>query len=318
MRPAIDEFATSAGRHTMTSIHPLRGAARTMRPAATPALLAVLAVLAACGGGSDPAPIPTVNGVAVSNTKYNQQLVITVTGTDVNQGLNVSSPSCTGVTLSEAAPYVSSAATAYYRCRASATGASTVTVARGTDAVTLGTAAFTVPQPQVTMSLNAGATALGEIVFTLAPNNAPITVDNFLNYVNAGFYVGTVFHRIASNPAVVQGGGFLAFTPPAAPVARATNPPIVLEVGKGLGNVQWSVGMARTGELNSATSQFFINLQNNPTLDTLNGGYAVFGAITAGTSVVSAIAASPCTPADGVSECVPVPAILITGATQTQ
>jgi cyclophilin family peptidyl-prolyl cis-trans isomerase len=117
----------------------------------------------------------------------------------------------------------------------------------------------------------------------------------------------------------VQGGGYAPITPPTVPAPKpGTNPPIVLEVGKGLGNVQWSVAMARTNLPNSATSEFFINLQNNPSLDTANGGYAVFGAVTAGTNVVSAIAAAPCTPIVGFSECVPTPNILITTAAQTQ
>ena len=284
--------------------------------------LALASLLAACGGGSDgPGPVPTVASVSAGAAKYSQPLVITVTGTDVNQGLTVSSPACTGMSLSNSAPFVSSATTAYYRCRASALGASTVTVARASDSVTLGSAPFSVPAPQVTMTLNAGAAALGSIVFTLAPTSAPITVDNFLNYVNAGFYDGTVFHRIASNPAVVQGGGYAPITPPTVPAPKpGTNPPIALEVGKGLGNAQWSVAMARLDvpQTNTATSQFFVNLLNNPSLDTANGGYAVFGAVTTGTNVVSAIAAAPCTPIAGFSECVPTPNILITTAAQTQ
>jgi cyclophilin family peptidyl-prolyl cis-trans isomerase len=281
--------------------------------------LALAFLVAACGGGGGPGPVPTVASVSAGTVKYSQSLVITVTGTDVNQGLNVSSPACTGMSLSNTAPFASSATTAYYRCRASALGASTVTVARASDSVTLGSAPFTVPAPQVTMTLNAGAALLGSIVFTLAPDRTPITVDNFLNYVNAGFYDGTIFHRIAPNPAVVQGGGYPPITPPVVPAPKGgVNPPIALEVGKGLGNVQWSVAMARTDMPNSATTQFFINLQNNPSLDTANGGYAVFGAVTTGTNVVSAIAAAPCTPIAGFSECVPTPNILITTAAQTQ
>lgn len=279
-----------------------------------------LALLAACGGGGGgPDPVPTVASVSASTVKYSQLLVVTVTGTDVDQGLTVSSPACIGMALSKTAPFVSSTATAFYRCRASALGASVVTVARATDSVTLGSASFNVAAPQVTMTLNSGAALLGSIVFTLAPDRTPITVDNFLNYVNTGFYDGTVFHRIASGALrLVQGGGYPPVSPTTGAVPKPTNPPIALEVGKGLGNLQWSVAMARGAEPGSATSQFFINLQNNPSLDTAGGGYAVFGAVTAGTDVVTAISAAPCGPVAGFLDCVPNPNILITTATQTQ
>lgn len=297
--------------------------ARSPLPIGAPVALAFL--LAACGGGGGggSSAVPTVSSVSAGSVKYSQSLVITVTGTDVDQGLVVSSPSCVGMALSGSAPYVSSATTAYYRCRASALGANVVTVVRAADSATLGSASFNVPTPQVTMTLNAGAASLGSFVLTLAPDRTPITVDNFLNYVNTGFYVGTVFHRVLPLPAplpLVQGGGYLPITPPTAPVAKATNPPIVLETGKGLGNVQWSVAMARVNvpDTATATSQFFINLQNNPSLDTSGGGYAVFGAVSAGFDVVTAVSTAPCTALAGFSECVPNTNILITSAVQTQ
>jgi cyclophilin family peptidyl-prolyl cis-trans isomerase len=278
-----------------------------------------VSLLAACGGGSDgPAPIPTVATVSTGAAMYSQSLVVTVTGTDVNQGLNVSSASCTGMTLSTAAPYASSASTAYYRCKVSALGAGQVTVARATDAAVLGSAAFTAPVPQVTMTVSNGSTTLGDMVMTLAPDRAPVTVSNFLNYVNTGFYTGTVFHRIATNPAVVQGGGYLPLSPGVLPTLKPTGAPIALEVGRGLSNVQWSLGMARTSALDSATSQFYVNLVDNISLDTLNGGYAVFGSVSAGTNVVAAISTAPCAAVPNVSECAPNPNILITAATQTR
>ena len=282
--------------------------------------LAVLLSLAACGGGGGggPAPIPTVSAVTVDSPKYSQSLVVTVTGTDVNQQLFVSSPSCTGMSLSNAAPYASSSTTAYYRCRVSALGASQVSVARAVDSVVLGSAAFTVPPPQVTLTVNNGAAFTGTMVFTLAPDRAPLTVDNFLNYVNTGFYIGTVFHRIAGNPAVVQGGGYLPITPGNTPVLKTANAPIRLEVGKGLSNLRWSLGMARGSALDSATSQFFINLVDNAQLDNLNGGFAVFGTVSTGTDVVTTISAAPCSPVANVSECAPNPNMLITAAAQTQ
>jgi cyclophilin family peptidyl-prolyl cis-trans isomerase len=283
------------------------------------ALVAVL--LAACGGGDDPAPIPTVSSVSVvaGTSKYSQNMVIAVTGTDVDQQLYVTSPSCTSMFLSTTPPYQSSYSTAYYRCRVTALGTSLVTVARAIDSVVLGQAAYTVPLPQVTMSVSEGPTFSGTMVFTLFPNNAPLTVNNFLNYVNSGFYTGTIFHRVNNTTNVVQGGGYLPLTQGFAPTIKTpTFAPVPLEVGRGLSNTLWSIGMARGSALDSATSQFYINVADNPSLDGLNGGYAVFGTVSLGTEVVDDIDTAPCTPFANVSECAPDLNILITGATQTQ
>lgn len=280
-------------------------------------------LIAGCGGGggADPAPIPTVSSVSVvpGSSKYSQQMVIAVTGTDVDQQLYVTSPSCTDMFLSTTAPYQSNSATAYYRCRVTALGTNLVSVARAIDSVLLGTAAFTVPLPQVTMTVSEGPTFSGTMVFTLFPANAPLTVNNFLNYVNSGFYLGTIFHRVNNTTGVVQGGGYLPLTQGVAPTVKApTFAPVPLEVGRGLSNVLWSIGMARGAALDSATSQFYINVADNPSLDGLNGGYAVFGTVSAGTDVVDGIDTAPCTPFTNVSECAPDLNILITSATQTQ
>ncbi len=174
--------------------------------------------------------------------------------------------------------------------------------------------------PQVTMTVsNAPGGVSGNIVITLAPDKAPITVANFLSYVNAGYYNGTIFHRVVTG-FVVQGGGFLPVTTLPAVPKGGLSAPIALEVNKGLSNVQWTIAMARTNEINSATSQFFINLVNNAAaLDPgPTAGYAVFGSVTANTALVAAIAAAPCTPVAGFSECLPSPNMVITSATRTR
>ena len=168
-------------------------------------------LLAACGGGGDgPAPIPTVSSVSVvaGTSKYGQNMVIAVTGTNVDQQLFVTSPSCTDPFLLNTAPYLSNSATAYYGCKVSALGTSQVSVGRVVDQTVLGSAAYTVPLPQVSMTASDG-TNNATMVFTLYPGNAPLTVNNFLNYVNTGFYIGTVFHRVGNATGVVQGGGYL-------------------------------------------------------------------------------------------------------------
>ncbi|MCX7894735.1 MAG: peptidylprolyl isomerase [Thermoanaerobaculum sp.] len=147
------------------------------------------------------------------------------------------------------------------------------------------------PTPKVKLETN-----LGIIVVELYPDKAPQTVANFLQYVRSGFYNGTVFHRVVPD-FVVQGGGFDTQLR-----KKPTNPPIPNEAGNGLSNRRGTVAMARTAEVDSATSQFFINLKDNTFLDhrdrTPRGfGYCVFGRVVEGMEVVDAIAALPTGPA---------------------
>jgi len=132
-------------------------------------------------------------------------------------------------------------------------------------------------------------TNLGKIVIELNAEKAPKTVQNFLHYAKDGFYNGTVFHRVIDG-FMIQGGGF---TPTM--VQKPTKDPIVNESRNGLKNERGSVAMARGGEPDSATAQFFINLVNNGSqLDyPQNGGYAVFGKVTQGMDIVDKIAKVP-------------------------
>lgn len=175
-------------------------------------------------------------------------------------------------------------------------------------------------EPQVTLAVSNGAGVSGNIVITLS-NKTPLTTANFLAYVADGFYKDTVIHRHEPN-FVLQGGGYAGPVLPggAPPTAKATRAPIALEVGRGLSNVRYTVAMARTSALDSATSQFFINIANNTALDTQGGGYAVFGTITAGRDVVDAMVAAPCTawPSFLGTACLPSPNITVTAATRTR
>jgi peptidyl-prolyl cis-trans isomerase A (cyclophilin A) len=128
-------------------------------------------------------------------------------------------------------------------------------------------------------------TSMGNIAVELDAEKAPVTVKNFLKYVDDGFYEGTIFHRVIPG-FMVQGGGF---TPEMR--EKPTNPPIPLEVGKGLSNTRGTIAMARTSVPNSATSQFFINVADNEQLDTGGGGYAVFGKVIEGMDVADKIVA---------------------------
>lgn len=125
----------------------------------------------------------------------------------------------------------------------------------------------------------------GNITLELDPNSAPETVSNFLNYVDEGFYNGTVFHRVIGD-FMIQGGGFTAEGE-----KKETGDPIVLESQNGLSNDIGTIAMARTNAPNSATAQFFINVKDNKFLNYSGGnpGYAVFGRVTSGMDVVNEI-----------------------------
>lgn len=135
------------------------------------------------------------------------------------------------------------------------------------------------------------ATSLGDIVVELDAEKAPKSVANFLQYVKSGHYNGTVFHRVIEG-FMIQGGGF---TPDLQ--QKPTRAPIALESRNGLKNARGTLAMARTMDPNSATSQFFINVVDNPFLDAENArdgnGYAVFGRVVEGMDVVDRIKAVP-------------------------
>jgi len=126
-------------------------------------------------------------------------------------------------------------------------------------------------------------TSMGDFVIELQPDRAPLTVANFMRYVNEGFYTNTLFHRVVGN-FVVQGGGHNATDYK----LKDTHEAVVNESGNGLQNLRGTVGIARTGLPHSANAQFYVNLADNPELDPLptRWGYAVFGRVTEGMEVI--------------------------------
>jgi len=130
-------------------------------------------------------------------------------------------------------------------------------------------------------------TSLGKFTIELYPKEAPITVENFLRYVDDKHFDGTIFHRVIPG-FMIQGGGLEADMS-----QKKNRQPIKNEATNGLKNERGSLSMARTNDINSATSQFFINLKDNEFLDHKPGsyGYAVFGRVTTGMDVVDKIAA---------------------------
>ena len=128
----------------------------------------------------------------------------------------------------------------------------------------------------------------GAIRIELDDAKAPLSVANFLSYVNSGHYDGTVFHRVIDG-FMIQGGGYTADM-----VQKPTRAPIPLEAANGLKNDTYTIAMARTGNPHSATSQFFINVKDNAMLNAPQPdghGYAVFGKVVEGTAVVDKIKA---------------------------
>ena len=153
------------------------------------------------------------------------------------------------------------------------------------------------------------STSMGDITVELFNDKAPVSVQNFLQYVTEGFYAGTIFHRVKPG-FVIQGGGY---TPEMA--ERGARPPILNEATNGLKNTRGTLSMARTRALRSATSQFFINVVNNSAFDHSgyapeDFGYAVFGRVLSGMEVVDKIATTPTGSKDG-HEDVPVTPVVI-------
>jgi peptidyl-prolyl cis-trans isomerase A (cyclophilin A) len=130
-------------------------------------------------------------------------------------------------------------------------------------------------------------TSLGDFTIELFEKEAPESVANFTRYIDDGFFDGTIFHRIVPG-FVIQGGGFREDV-----TKKKTKPPVKNEADNGLKNKRGTLSMARTNDINSATSQFFVNLKDNDFLDHSRGnfGYAVFAKVTEGMDVVDKIAA---------------------------
>ena len=154
------------------------------------------------------------------------------------------------------------------------------------------------------------STSLGEIKIELYDKEAPETVSNFLGYVNDGFFDGTIFHRVIAG-FMIQGGGFTSDMQ-----QKSTKPPIKNEAANGLKNELGTLAMARTNVVDSATSQFFINVKDNDFLNhqgQANFGYCVFGKVVEGLDVVRQIEAVA-TGRSGMHDDVPVTPVVIQSA----
>ena len=185
-------------------------------------------------------------------------------------------------------------------------------IANPVHAQTPATAASPAPAPAAAAAPRVKlATSMGDIVLELNPAKAPKTVANFLQYVQDKHYDGTVFHRVIDG-FMVQGGGFTADM-----AQKPTRAPVALEAANGLKNDTYTVAMARTGNPDSATAQFFINVKDNTMLNAPKPdghGYAVFGKVVEGKSVVDKIRTVPTGNKGGMQD-VPTTPVTITTAT---
>jgi peptidyl-prolyl cis-trans isomerase A (cyclophilin A) len=272
-------------------------------------LTTVIVLLSACGGGSNtdtttPTKKVSVSDVTTDQLVYRKISTITVKGQNLDVGINLSHSGCLKITELTG----STATQKVFSCKMVGVGTVPVIITDGSgNSLYANNASIPLAaQPQVTMVTNQGT-----VILELNPAKAPITVDNFLSYTESGFYVNKIFHRVIKD-FMIQGGGFTADL-----LQATTQAPIKLEVGKGLSNIRGSIAMARTSVLDSATSQFFINVVDNVALDTSAGGYAVFGKVISGLDVVDKIKVLPTNTRGGMSD-VPDTSVVINSMLQTQ
>jgi cyclophilin family peptidyl-prolyl cis-trans isomerase len=241
------------------------------------ASLILIGLISACGGSTGFPPV--VTGVKVQSLQYGRTATIYIGGKDLRSSVVVeTNGACTEPSFATN----SSTDTLVLNCKVAQTGDWPL-VLKSAEGNLIHSSMLNVPQPEVTF-----LTSAGNITMELNPAVAPITVNNFLNYVNTGYYRSTLFHRVIPG-FMIQGGGYTTGL-----VRRTGLPPIVLESNKGLSNLRGTVAMARTNVADSATTEFFINLVDNTFLDYRNEGspgYAVFGKVTQGQEVVDAIGA---------------------------
>jgi peptidyl-prolyl cis-trans isomerase A (cyclophilin A) len=284
------------------------------------AVALAVALAAACGGSVDDKP--AVTGMAAAPAAYGRDMFWTVSGLNLDRGvgLAITSGTCDGLTESPGG-------TAFQRrfsCRPQSLGdlVAQVNDAGGSRIATL---RVVIPRPVVQLAVAQGngdseLEPVGTIELELDPVAAPVTVQNFLDYVNEGFYGETIFHRVVAG-FVIQGGGYTPGSPDPE-FQQPTRPPIALESNNGLSNLRGTLAMARTSEPNSATSQFYINVVDNLALDYRSEqqpGYAVFGRVNAGLEVVDAISVVPTrsVPSLGLAH-LPVTDIVVTTARQVR
>jgi len=242
--------------------------------------ICVFLVISGCGGSSGFPPV--ITGVKAQSLMFGRTATIYLGGKDLRSNLVVDAgTACINPSFADN----SSTDLLVLNCLVKAVGDFKLSVKTETgELVYLGS--LNVPKPEIAL-----LTSKGTISVELDPALAPISSANFLSYVGSGFYSSTIFHRVIAG-FVIQAGGYTTG------LVKKTGQlnPILLESNNGLTNKRGTLAMARTSVFNSATSEFYINLADNISLDyknAANPGYAVFGKVTQGLDVVDVIAAEP-------------------------
>ena len=241
-------------------------------------LLSLSYLLNGCGASGDFSPV--VTGVKVQMAQYGKLATIYIGGKDLRSSISI------GTAGACSNPIFASNSTTemlVLNCVVSKTGDFPLAV-QSAEGVAIYSTTLNIPMPQVALITNKGS-----ITLELDPMVAPLSANNFLSYVSKGFYKSTLFHRVIPN-FIVQGGGYSTGMVKMTGQGAA----IELETNKGLSNLRGTLAMARTNLANSATTEFYINLVDNLSLDyknAANPGYAVFGKVVQGMEVVDAIAA---------------------------
>lgn len=271
----------------------------------------LLAGLSACGGGSG-IDGGSVSNISATGLNYFRTMTVTVTGQGLDENIYIKADGCENPRASTGGTQAQRA----FTCTTRKIGPMTIRV-HNREGEVLGSLKVEVPLPQVRFTTDKGI-----IIVEVDPTKAPVTADNFLSYAGTSssnsFYTNVIFHRVIKD-FVIQAGGYSKGLTVKAP----TRQPIQLESNNGLKNLRGTIAMARTNEPNSASSQFFINVKDNPALDYKSEqepGYAVFGKVVEGLSVVDTIQDVATTTkndsAGNPRENVPVTEIVITAAQQ--
>lgn len=266
-------------------------------------VLGATVALGACGGGDDGPAVASID--AAAPLAYGKQAVFTVAGPGLESSqVAVTTTGCKGLAL------VTGSTATLKQVACTVTGVTEVKLeTKAADGTPLLARTFAVLAPKVELR-----TSMGTVVLDLYPAKAPATVLNFLVHVNKGFYDGTLLHRVVPR-FVVQGGGY---TP--GPVYKPAPLPAIALEATGLLNTRGMVGMARTAQPDTATTEFYVNLQDNPVLDpagTDRPGYAVFAQVVQGMPLFDTLAGQP-TQLVGALNNVPVTDVVVQAAVQVQ
>lgn len=290
----------------------------TMRPILTLLLSGLLAGLAACGGGGGAGEggRPSVSNISANPVQFGRTMVVSVSGFELADGaiqLDVSDGGCEDLTTVTGGTETLQ----QFTCKVANLGTLRPKV-RDADGRVIAELSLNVPMPQVTMRMTQ-STRSGSFVVELDPGAARSTVRNFLDYVNAGFYTGMLMHRV--EPDVVAQGG--AYNNNAQRTAKtALFPPIKLQADNGLKHLKYTLAMFHGAEADSATSEFFLNLKDNPQFDfgVHPQGYTVFGKVVSGFEVVDEFSKLPgrTVPLEEPFAFLPDPVVVISSITQTR